>query len=89
MKWNVDGSSLGKPGLAGAGGVLRDNMGLVKCFFSISCGIIDSNLAELIVIRKALQLLVLNHELYYVKITTESDSLNSVIYINQVVDVLP
>ena len=69
LKWNVDGSSLGKPGLAGAGGVLRNHAGLVKCLFSIPCGIIDSNLAEVIAIRKALQLSTLNPDLLNVNIT--------------------
>ena len=82
LKWNVDGSSLGKPGLAGAGGVLRNHAGLVKCLFSIPCGIIDSNLAEVIAIRKALQLSTLNPDLLNVNITIESDSTNAVAWIN-------
>ena len=71
-------SSLGKPGLAGASGVLGDHTGLVKCIFSIPCGIIDSNLAEVITIKKTLQLSSLNPELLIVTLTIESNSLNAV-----------
>lgn len=38
LKWNVDGSSNGKPGAAGIGGVLRDDQGFVIAMFSSSCG---------------------------------------------------
>ncbi|XVE57145.1 hypothetical protein DITRI_Ditri04bG0068200 [Diplodiscus trichospermus] len=53
LKINVDGSALGKPGLAGIGGVLRDHLSNVKAFFSKSIGISDSNHAELLAIREA------------------------------------
>ena len=69
LKWNVDGSSLGKPGPAGAGGVLRDHFGLVKSGFFIPCGIIDSNVAEVIATRKALQLSSLFPELINATLT--------------------
>ena len=78
LKWNVDGSSLGKPGPAGVGGVLRDHEGLVKVIFSVPCGIIDSNLAEVIAIRKALQVLSLKPEYHNVNIIVESDSFNAI-----------
>jgi len=56
LKWNVDGSSPGKPGMAGIGGVLRDCNGKVICLFSIPVGIKDSNEAEFIAVVKALEL---------------------------------
>ena len=38
LKFNVDGSSKGKSGLAGIGGVLRDCSGKVKAIFSKAIG---------------------------------------------------
>lgn len=89
LKWNVDGSALGKSGLAAAGGVLRDHAGLVKCLFSVPCGIMDSNFAEVIAIRKALQLSSFKPELFNVKISIESDSANAVAWVNQKLDSFP
>ncbi|XP_011008504.1 PREDICTED: uncharacterized protein LOC105113854 [Populus euphratica] len=48
LKWNVDGSSIGKPRLAGIGGALHNHKGLVLGFFSAPVGIKDSNEAELL-----------------------------------------
>ncbi|KAJ6878398.1 hypothetical protein NC651_030978 [Populus alba x Populus x berolinensis] len=48
LKRNVDGSSIGKPRLAGIGGVLHNHKGLVLGFFSAPVGIKDSNEAELL-----------------------------------------
>ncbi|KAK9285427.1 hypothetical protein L1049_024620 [Liquidambar formosana] len=48
MKFNVDGSSIG--------GVLRDDKGCFRCVFSEPIGVMDSNVAELMAIRKALNL---------------------------------
>ncbi|XVE61157.1 hypothetical protein DITRI_Ditri06bG0017300 [Diplodiscus trichospermus] len=50
MKFNVDGSTMGKPGPAGIGGVLRDHLANAKIIFFKSVGIADSNLAELLAI---------------------------------------
>ncbi|KAJ9188985.1 hypothetical protein P3X46_000329 [Hevea brasiliensis] len=58
FKWNVDGSSIGKPGRSGICGVLRDSFGNIICLFSCFVGIIDSNAAELLVISKALEVSV-------------------------------
>ncbi|KAK7268945.1 hypothetical protein RIF29_21656 [Crotalaria pallida] len=55
IKWNVDGSSLGKPGPAGIGGVLRDSVGTIWCQFAASIGIEDSNIAEFMAIIFALE----------------------------------
>lgn len=38
LKWNVDGSSKGKPGPAGIGGVLRDHLGIVKRYLLLFSG---------------------------------------------------
>ena len=56
LKFNVDGSSLGNPGPAGIGGVLRDSMRKVLCMFSFFVGSQDSNSAELMAIHKAVVL---------------------------------
>ncbi|KAK3190293.1 hypothetical protein Dsin_029854 [Dipteronia sinensis] len=53
FKFNVDGSARGSPGLVGIGGVLRDSYGKVLCMFSFCVGIMDSNNAELLAIKKA------------------------------------
>lgn len=50
MLWNVDGSSRGKLGLAGIGGVFRDDQGEIKAFFSVSVGMKDSNVAQVLAI---------------------------------------
>ena len=89
FKWNVDGSSLGKPGLGGAGGVFRDHAGVVRCIFSIPYGIVDSNLAEVIAIRKALEILSLNNEFHDARVIVESDSTNVVKWVNQSPDDWP
>jgi hypothetical protein len=44
LKLNVDGSSLGKPGRAVIGGVLRDSNELFKCVFSNPIGIKEGQL---------------------------------------------
>ena len=54
--FNVDGSSLGNPGMAGIGGVLRDADGKVRCVFSECIGFLDSYAAELHAILKAILL---------------------------------
>ncbi|XVE48617.1 hypothetical protein DITRI_Ditri01bG0015800 [Diplodiscus trichospermus] len=54
LKFNVDGSALGQPGLAGIGGVLRDHGSNIKLVFSKHRGVADSNLAELLAIREAI-----------------------------------
>ena len=38
LKFNIDGTSRGKPGSAGIGGVLRDSNGKVLCLFSFYMG---------------------------------------------------
>jgi len=56
FKWNVDGSSLGKPGPSGIGGVLQNHNEILFGIFSLSVGILDSNVAELRTIVKAIEL---------------------------------
>ena len=50
LKWNVDGSALGKPGTAGVGGVPRDHLGRFICAFPVLTRIKDSNEDEVLAI---------------------------------------
>ncbi|KAJ9153625.1 hypothetical protein P3X46_027046 [Hevea brasiliensis] len=45
IKWNVNGSSLGKPCKSAVGGVLYDSNGKFLCVFSYPVRILDSNAA--------------------------------------------
>lgn len=56
LKWDVDGSSKGKPGETGIEGVLKDDKGTIKCMFAPSVGMKDSNEAEFLAIVFALEL---------------------------------
>ena len=47
FKWNVDEYSIGKPDLSGIGGVLRNHHGILLGIFSLSVGILNSNVVEL------------------------------------------
>ncbi|KAF5746644.1 hypothetical protein HS088_TW06G00815 [Tripterygium wilfordii] len=48
VKWNKDGSTMGKPGKAGTGGVLCYEGGVFLCLFSCPAGVIESNEAEVL-----------------------------------------
>ena len=52
----LDGSALGNPGLAGAGGVLRDHSGRWVSGFSLHIGLATNNLAELAAVRQGLEM---------------------------------
>ncbi|XVF04122.1 hypothetical protein REPUB_Repub05bG0054800 [Reevesia pubescens] len=58
VKFNVDGSTIGKPGLAGIGGVLCDEFGVRLLVFSKAIRISDSNEAEFIAINEAFSMFV-------------------------------
>ncbi|XVF82575.1 hypothetical protein PTKIN_Ptkin16aG0060800 [Pterospermum kingtungense] len=58
VKFNVDGLSMGKLGLIGIGGVLRDHSGDELARFFKSIGVEDSNFAELMAIREAMVIFV-------------------------------
>ena len=47
MTLNTDGSALSNPGIAGAGGILRDHLGHWIASFSLHLGIATNNTAEL------------------------------------------
>ena len=56
IKLNTDGSSLGNPRLAGAGGLLRNSLGAWISGFSLHMGITSNNIAELGAVRQVLLL---------------------------------
>jgi ribonuclease HI len=56
FKWNVDGSSIEKPGPSGIGGVLRNHHEILLGIFSLSVEILDSNVVELRAVIKAIKL---------------------------------
>ena len=72
----MDGSSLGKPGLSGIGGALRNHQGHLLGIFSLPVGTLDSNIAELRAVVKAIKLSATNHLLHHKHIIIESDSAN-------------
>jgi len=76
FKWNMDDSSLGKPGLSGIGGVLRNHHSHLLSIFSLPVGILDSNIAELRAVVKAVELSASNCLLHHKHITIKSDSAN-------------
>ncbi|KAK3175425.1 hypothetical protein Dsin_032739 [Dipteronia sinensis] len=82
LKFNIDGSAKGKPGLAGIGGVLRDHKGRVLCSFSLSIGLQKSNTAKIRAIQKAYALCVGNSSLSGRNIKVDSDSKVAVSWIN-------
>ncbi|XVF70923.1 hypothetical protein PTKIN_Ptkin11bG0201000 [Pterospermum kingtungense] len=78
VKFNVDGSSRGKLGPAGIGGILIDHMRQVLIRFSKAIGIEDSNAAEYLAIRKALLIFISSPWVHIRKFCVESDSMNVV-----------
>lgn len=53
-KFNVDGTATDKPGPTGIGGVIHDDLGRQNLVFTESAGVLDTNGAELLAIRKAI-----------------------------------
>lgn len=75
IKVNVDGSSLGNPGRAGYGRLLKNRLGEWICGFSGSCGFADNLTAEVYAIIHGLDL-AWNHG--YRDIILESDSKSAI-----------
>lgn len=78
-KWNVDGSSNGKPGMAAIGEVLRDDQGVIKAMFAASVGIRDSNEAEFMPIAFALEMSLHQYWLKQSEIFVEYDSKSALV----------
>ncbi|XVF45253.1 hypothetical protein PTKIN_Ptkin02bG0190300 [Pterospermum kingtungense] len=83
VKFNVDGSSIGKPGPTGIGGILRDHDGNELIPFSKSIGVADSNVAELIAIREAFILFLSSLWALSSKLIVESDSMIAVGWVSK------
>lgn len=58
LKVNIDGASKGNPGLAGFGGVIRDEQGQIKKIFHGHLGKATNNMAELMALEQCLEILV-------------------------------
>ena len=75
-KFNVDGASRGKPGLAGIGGVLRNWKGEVLIMFSKNVAVCDSNeVGVVLVILESLRMFSNEGTL-----VVESDSSNAIVW---------
>jgi ribonuclease HI len=83
LKWNMDGSSIGKSGPSRIGGVLRNHHGHLLGMFSIPVGILDSNIAELRAIVKAIELSASNCLLHHQHLIIESDYVNVISWMNK------
>jgi ribonuclease HI len=82
-KWNVDGSSRGKPSSAGIGGVLRDCRSIVYAQLAASVGVRESNVAEFLTIIFTLEICLEYDWLRRDNIIIESDSKNALSWINK------
>lgn len=71
LKFNVDGSSLGNPGVSGVGGVLRNSSRQILGVFSEAAGVLWAYEAEVKAIRKAL---LFCKQFHYRNVLIESDS---------------
>ena len=54
IKINTDGSALGNLGIAGATGILRNQLGQWISAFSLHLGLVTNNIAELTAVREGL-----------------------------------
>ena len=57
MKFNIDGASKGNPGIAGYGGVLRDENGRIHFIYHCHLGRATNNMVELIALEQCLEIL--------------------------------
>ncbi|KAK3218039.1 hypothetical protein Dsin_012009 [Dipteronia sinensis] len=82
LKFNVDGSSKGNSGPAVIGWVLRDSKSKVLYLFSQSVGIMDSNSAEILAIKRAVELCFSQQGLHHRNVIIISDSKSAVSWVN-------
>jgi ribonuclease HI len=81
FKLNTDGSSLGNPGMAGGGGVIRNHVGDWEGGFSRAIGVTTSVQAELRALKDGLELAI---ELGILNLEIEMDSLVAVELVNSI-----
>ena len=82
MKFNVDGSSKGKPRPASIGRVLKDNSATIKIVFSKAVRVMESNTVELLAVREALSIFASSRWVLTHRLIIESDSSNAVSWTN-------
>lgn len=58
LKFNIDGASKGNPGLAGHGGMLRDDKGAILFIFHDHLGKATNNMVESMAMEQCLEILV-------------------------------
>lgn len=80
MKFNTDRSTLGQPGPIGIRSILRDSNSNAKIIFSMSVGVADLNIVELLVVKKAFTLFA-NLRMVSCPLTLETDLANMVKWI--------
>ena len=78
----MDGSSIGNPGEAGIGGVLRDSSSKVLGMFSKFVGTCDSIIAELCAIHRTVSLVASSNSLFDKEVDFISDSKKAIDWIN-------
>ena len=78
----MDGSSIGKLGPDGIGGVFRDNAAVVKMVFSKPVGVTNSNVAKLLAIKEAILIFIASCWVHSHNLIIESDSSNVVKWIH-------
>ena len=76
LKFNVDGTARGKPGLTGIDGVLRNSEGIVLAVFSKHVGCMESNEGEVLAIVHAIRMYVSSS--FQSRLVMESDPLNTI-----------
>jgi len=54
LKYNIDGTSKGNPGMAGFGGVLQDETGNILFLFHCHLGKATNNMVELMALEQCL-----------------------------------
>ncbi|XVE62301.1 hypothetical protein DITRI_Ditri06bG0107200 [Diplodiscus trichospermus] len=81
LKFNVDGSSRGKPGPVGIGCILGDHLGRERIRLSKSIGVEDSNVSELLAIREAFIVFATSKWTQSNPLIIKSDSKNAVNWI--------
>ncbi|OMP03730.1 hypothetical protein CCACVL1_02287 [Corchorus capsularis] len=82
LKFNVDGASSGSTGLAGIGGVLRNNLGVILLRFSKNIGLAGAAKAEVLAIREALLISCASDWKHTHSLVIESDCYNAVKWVN-------
>ncbi|KAK0601643.1 hypothetical protein LWI29_026061 [Acer saccharum] len=82
LSFNVDGSVMGLSGKAGIGGVLRNSLGDVVCFFSAPVDEMEVSTVELMAIHKVCAMCASRSDFVGKNISIRSDSRSAVSWVN-------